>query len=256
VRKAVELALAHQVEAVVTAPLSKEALHLAGYRYAGHTEILAELTGAENPTMLLVAGRMRVAHVSTHVSLREACDRVKRERVCQVIRLLHAACLRLGVTNPRIAVAGLNPHAGEAGLFGWEEEREIAPAVEEARRGGIEVDGPLPPDTVFAKAYGGMYDAVVAMYHDQGHIPVKLIGFRYDRRREQWRSVSGVNVTLGLPIVRTSVDHGTAFDLAGTGMASEESLVDAIRLAVNLCREPRTGRPREDGTSSQEKGHG
>ncbi len=238
IERAIRMALAREVEAVVTCPINKEALNRAGYSYAGHTEIFGELTGARDVAMLLVGEGLRVAHVSTHVSLREACDLVKKERILRVIELLHDACLRMGIDEPRIAVAGLNPHSGEGGLFGSEEGREIVPAVEEARRKGIRAEGPIPPDTVFAQARACLFDAVVAMYHDQGHIPLKLLSFRYNPDRGEWQSVSGVNVTLGLPIVRTSVDHGTAFDRAGRGTASEQSLVDAIHLAVKLASTP------------------
>lgn len=224
VAKAVELALAGRVHALATAPLSKEGLHLAGYRYAGHTEILAELTHTHDYCMLLVSEKLRVAHVSTHVSLRRACDLVTRERVSRVIDLTQDALLKLGVPQPRIAVAGLNPHASEGGLFGDEERREIAPAVEDALARGLQVRGPMPPDTVYFRAARGEFDAVVAMYHDQGHIPLKAMGFD-----------QGVNVSLGLPILRTSVDHGTAYGKAGKGTANPQSMVEAILLAVKLA---------------------
>lgn len=230
------LALEGKVSALVTAPIHKEALHAAGYPYPGHTEFLAELTGAEEPVMLLVHGRTRIAHVTAHCSLREACRRVKKGRTLRVIRLLDSALRRLGIPSPHLAVAGLNPHGGEGGLFGWEEVREIGPAVEAARAEGFRVEGPLPPDTVFAKHRGGLYDGVVAMYHDQGHIPGKLAAFSFNR--EGRGSVRGVNVTLGLPIVRTSVEHGTGFDIAGQGVADPRSLEDAVALAARLSGEP------------------
>ncbi|MGQ9584745.1 MAG: 4-hydroxythreonine-4-phosphate dehydrogenase PdxA [Anaerolineae bacterium] len=229
VRKAVELALAGQIEAVVTAPLNKEALNAAGYHYSGHTEILADLCGSKDVAMMLVSGTLRVSHVSTHVSLREACDRVRKARILKVIQLTHEALLRMGIENPHVAVAGLNPHASDGGLFGREEMEEIEPAVKAAQALGLQVTGPLPADTVFYRAVKGQeigrspFDAVVAMYHDQGHIPIKLLGL-----------FEGVNVTLGLPIVRTSVDHGTAFGKAGKGTASPISLIEAIRLAVRM----------------------
>jgi 4-hydroxy-L-threonine phosphate dehydrogenase PdxA len=188
---------------------------------------------------MLVDGGFRVVHVSTHVSLRQACDAVRKERVLKVIELTHDAVRRLGGGTARLAVAGLNPHCGEGGLFGTEDDQEVAPAVRAARERGIDVEGPLPADTVFPKMKGGQYDAVVAMYHDQGHIPTKLLGFHYDDETGVWSSVAGVNVTLGLPIVRTSVDHGTAFDKAGQGKASAQSMVDAIRLAALLALGPR-----------------
>ncbi len=236
VKKVIELAMARKVDATVTNPLNKEAMNLAGFHYSGHTEIYADLTGTRDYAMMLADGDLRVVHVSTHVSLRTACDRVKKDRVHTVIRLADNACRRLGIEAPRIAVAGLNPHAGENGLFGREEIEEITPAIEQARAEGLNVDGPVPPDTVFSKARGGWYDIVVVMYHDQGHIPLKVIGFVYDRDAKKWNSVSGVNITLGLPIIRTSVDHGTAFGHAGTGTASELSLMNAIEYAARLAK--------------------
>jgi 4-hydroxythreonine-4-phosphate dehydrogenase len=223
--KAIDLAKAGELDGVVTAPLNKEAIHLAGYPFAGHTEIFAERTGTRNYALMLVAGRFRVLHVSTHVSLREACDRVKKERVLQVIRLAHDVGGAWNLQRPRIAVSGLNPHAGEQGLFGREEQEEIGPAVAAARAAGIDALGPFPPDTLFYRASRGEFDFVVAMYHDQGHIPVKLRSF--DR---------AVNVTVGLPVIRTSVVHGTAFDIAGKGTASPRSLLEAIRVAIRMAR--------------------
>lgn len=235
VQKVIELAMAHEVDATVTNPLNKEAMNLAGFHYSGHTEIYAQFTGTRDYAMMLADGDLRVAHVSTHVSLRTACDRVKKDRVYRVIRLADSACRKLGIEAPRIAVAGLNPHAGENGMFGQEEIDEIMPAIRQAVSEGLWVDGPVPPDTVFSKARGGWYDMVVAMYHDQGHIPLKVLGFVYDREAGKWNSVSGVNITLGLPIIRTSVDHGTAFDQAGKGTASEVSLINAAEYAVRLA---------------------
>lgn len=230
VRRAVELALEGRVAAVTTAPLNKEALHLAGHRYPGHTEILAGLTGTGDYAMMLVAEGLRVIHVSTHVSLREAIERVEPERELAVIRLAAGALRRMGVESPRVAVAGLNPHAGENGLFGEEDAELIAPAVERARAEGIDASGPWPPDTVFLRARRGEFDIVVVQYHDQGHIPAKLLGFE-----------GGVNVTVGLPFFRTSVDHGTAFDIAGTGKADHSSLKAALRLARELAGAERKG---------------
>ncbi len=224
IQKAVELARAGAVRAIVTAPLNKEALNLAGHAYAGHTEALADLLGVRGVTMMLVGGNLRVSHVSTHVSLREACDRAKRQRIVDVAHLTEEAVQRMGIEHPSLAVAGLNPHAGESGLFGCEEIDEIAPAVEQLRREGLEVWGPLPPDTVFWRAQRREFDAVVAMYHDQGHIPVKMVAFD-----------EGVNVTLGLPVIRTSVDHGTAFDIAWTGAARPSSMIAAIELAAQMA---------------------
>ena len=187
--------------------------------------------------MMLAHGDMRVVHVSTHVSLREACDRVKRQRVLDVIRIAHQGCCALGIEQPRIAVAGLNPHCGENGMFGTEEIEQIQPAINDALAEGICIpDGkPTPPDTVFSKAIGGWYDIVVAMYHDQGHIPLKVKGFVYDRQAQKWEAVSGVNVTLGLPIIRASVDHGTGFGHAGSGHANAISLVNAMDYAIRMA---------------------
>ena len=224
VHRATELALEGSVGAVATAPLNKEAMHMGGYEYPGHTEILAELTGTKDFAMMLQTEELRVIHVSTHVSLREAIDRVSKERVLTVIQLARDALAKIGVDEPKIAVAGLNPHAGENGLFGDEDTERIAPAVAEARDGGIDVSGPHPPDTVFARARKGEFDMVVVQYHDQGHIPIKLMGFE-----------GGVNVTVGLPFFRTSVDHGTAFDIAGTGEADHSSMRAAIELARELA---------------------
>jgi 4-hydroxythreonine-4-phosphate dehydrogenase len=203
--------------------LNKEAMHLAGHKYPGHTEILAELTGTEDYAMMLVTDELKVIHVSTHVSLREAIERVKPDRELAVIRLAHGSLRKLGVDTPKVAVAGLNPHAGENGLFGTEDAQCIAPAVEAAKEEGIEATGPWPPDTVLMRARRGEFDVVVVQYHDQGHIPVKLMGFD-----------TGVNVTVGLPFFRTSVDHGTAFDIAGTGKADHASMQAALDLARRL----------------------
>ncbi len=235
VKKVIELARDKKIDATVTNPLNKEALNLAGHHYAGHTEIYADLTNTDKYTMMLADGNLRVVHVSTHVSLREACDRATKERVLDVIRIADKACKNLGIKNPRVAVAGLNPHCGENGLFGREEIEEINPAVEAAKAEGINAFGSLPADTVFSKANGGMFDIVVAMYHDQGHIPLKLLGFVYDQEKQSWQAVQGVNITLGLPIIRTSVDHGTAFDQAGKWSASELSLENAIDYAIRLA---------------------
>ena len=235
VKKVIELALAGEVDATVTNAFNKEAINLSGHHYSGHTEIYADLTGTKKYTMMLAHENLRVVHVSTHVSLRKACDLVKKERVLEVIRIAKKACMDLGIKNPIVGVAGLNPHSGENGLFGDEEILEIIPAINQAREEGIIVEGPIPPDTIFSKARGGMYDVVVAMYHDQGHIPLKVVGFVYDQKEQRWDAVSGVNITLGLPIVRVSVDHGTAFEQAGKGTASELSLKNAIEYSILLA---------------------
>ena len=225
IETAVRMALAGDVAAVVTAPVNKEALRQANVPYPGHTEMIAALTQAERYAMMLVGPSLRVVHVSTHVSLAEAIRRVRKERILAIIRLARDVLRMEGIPAPRIAVAGLNPHAGEHGLFGREEIDEIRPAVEAARAEGIDAGGPHPPDTVFLHATQGKYDIVVAMYHDQGHIPTKLLGFE-----------DSINVTVGIPIIRTSVDHGTAFDIAGKGVASEASMVRAITYAARLAR--------------------
>jgi 4-phospho-D-threonate 3-dehydrogenase / 4-phospho-D-erythronate 3-dehydrogenase len=222
--RAVNLALAGEIGAIVTSALHKEALNQAGHHYPGHTELLAHLCGVQSVTMMLAAGNFRVSHVSTHVSLREAILLATRERIVQVGRLTHEAVRRLGVAAPRLAVAGLNPHSGEGGLFGDEEIREIEPAVQELQRMGMDVAGPVPPDTVFYRMERGQYDAVIAMYHDQGHIPTKVLAFDM-----------GVNVTLGLPIIRTSVDHGTVFGKAGKGTANPSSMVEALKMAAAMA---------------------
>lgn len=234
IAKNIDLALAGQVDATVTAPINKAALNKAGFHFAGHTEIYADKTGTRDYSMMLADKNFRVAHVSTHVSLREACDRVKKDRVLKVIRLSNEALKKMDIAKPRIAVAGLNPHSGEGGLFGREEIDEIIPAIEAARAEGIDVSGPVPPDTVFTKMAGGLYDLTVVMYHDQGHIPIKMKGFSFDENGRM-KAATGVNVTLGLPIIRVSVDHGTAFEIAGEGKASAESMIDSIRLAAELA---------------------
>lgn len=229
VETAIDLALARTVDAIVTAPINKQATRLAGAEHAGHTGLLADRTGTSDYSMMLIEEPLRVTHVSTHVPLREACDLVTTESVGSTIAVTDEALRGLGVADPSIAVAGLNPHASEGGLMGREDDAEIRPAVEAAQGRGIDVRGPESPDTVFARAAGGEFDCVVSMYHDQGHIPIKMLGFR------SAGAVSGVNVTIGLPVVRTSVDHGTAFDIAGTGVASEASMVDAVRIAARLA---------------------
>lgn len=236
---AIHLAMEDKVKAVVTAPINKKSLRMADIPYDGHTEIFAEYTGTKNFAMLLASKYLRVIHVSTHCSLREACDRVKKDRIYEVIQLADRGMRELGYVNPKIVVAGLNPHSSENGLFGNEEEKEIIPAIEMARKQGIQVDGPEPPDTVFVKCQAGQYDIVVAMYHDQGHIPLKLSGFKYDLLNNKYESVSGINCTIGLPIVRTSVDHGTAFGKAGEGRANEESLMEAIFAGVKMAKQRR-----------------
>jgi len=243
VMKAAGMAMKDEVDGIVTAPLNKEAMHMAGFGYPGHTELLAEIGRTQDYAMMLLAGGLRVVHVTTHVSLREVPDLITKDRVFKKVRVAHEAMRSLGFERPKIGVAGLNPHSGEGGLFGREEIEVITPAIEQAKQAGMIVDGPVPPDTVFAKALGGVYDVVVAMYHDQGHIPVKLQGFHLDEATGKWEDVSGVNMTVGLPFIRTSVDHGTAYGKAGRrdGTANPESLIDAIKIAAQMA-EVRTGK--------------
>jgi len=233
VERAVTLALTNEIDAIVTAPLNKESLNLAGYPYPGHTEALAHLCNVtdDDITMLLASPRLRVSHVSTHCSMLQAIAAVTRDRVTRVGRLTARAVAPLVTRPPKLALAGLNPHAGEHGLFGDEDEREIAPAAAALQAEGIDAHGPVPPDSVFLRAVNGEFDAVVAMYHDQGHVPSKLTGFH-----------DTVNITLGLPIIRTSVDHGTAFDIAGSGKARPDNMVVAIELAAGMGRDRRAVR--------------
>ncbi len=234
VKKAIDLAMAKEVDGTVTGPIHKGAINLAGHHFSGHTEIYAHYTNTSKYAMLLADENLKVIHVSTHVSLREACDKVKKDRVLDVIRLLNNGLQQIGIEDPKIGVAGLNPHASDGGLFGYEEKEEIIPAVEEANAEGLNVEGPVPPDALYALANGGKYDGCVAMYHDQGHIPFKVVGFEWDREKGVMKSVKGVNITMGLPIIRTSVDHGTAFEIAGKGIASCDALLYAIKYAVKL----------------------
>ena len=240
VRKAIDLAMEGAVDGTVTAPLNKEALNLAGHHYDGHTEIYATFTHTKKYAMLLADEHLRVIHVSTHVPLRKACDLVKKARIIEVTELIDDACRQFGIQNPRIGIAGLNPHSSDNGLFGDEEALEITPAVEELTKRGFNVVGPVPPDTLFAKAKCGQFDGCVAMYHDQGHIPFKVVGFNWNAETGKMDSVKGVNITLGLPIIRVSVDHGTAFDVAGKGIASEDALMVSIdyatKMAINRMR--------------------
>ncbi len=224
VKRATELALAGEVHAIATAPLNKEALHSAGHIYPGHTELLAQLTNTKNYAMVLYTDHLKVIHVTTHIALRKFLDTLNGDRIQTVISMADTFLRRVGFEKPRIAVAGVNPHAGENGLFGDEEITTVAPAIKVMKEQGIDVYGPCPPDTVFLQCQQGQYDMVVAMYHDQGHIPLKLLGF-YD----------GVNITAGLPFIRTSADHGTAFDIAWTGKANSASMAISIKLAMQLA---------------------
>jgi 4-hydroxythreonine-4-phosphate dehydrogenase len=239
VKKAIDLAMEGDVDGTVTGPINKASIHAAGHKFSGHTEIYAHYTGSKKYAMLLADEKMKVIHVSTHVPLRKACDLAKKSRILEVVILLNDALKGLGYEAPRIGVAGLNPHASDEGLFGFEEEKEILPAVDEARSNGLDVSGPYPPDTLFSLAAGGKFDGCVAMYHDQGHIPFKMAGFVWDDKTGKMKSVRGVNITLGLPIIRTSVDHGTAFEIAGKGVASPDALLYAIEYAVLLHQNKR-----------------
>lgn len=235
VEKAITLAMDNEVDATVTNALNKESLNLAGHNFSGHTEIYAHYTNTDKYTMMLAHDDLKVVHISTHVSLRDACNLVKKDRVLDVIKIADTACRDLGIESPTIGVAALNPHASEGGLFGTEEEEEIIPAINAAISQGIQAIGPIPADTIFSRANGGWYDIVVAMYHDQGHIPLKVLGFVYNKKLQKWDSVEGVNITLGIPIIRTSVDHGTAFGHVEEFSASELSLVNAIDYATKLA---------------------
>lgn len=226
VKCGVRLVMAGQAAAIVTCPISKEGIHRAGYRYAGHTELIAEMTSSPDYRMCLFAGKLRIVHITSHMSLRDAIADVTAERIAASIRIGYAGLKRLGIAQPKIAVAGLNPHAGEAGAFGDEEVREIMPAIERCRGEGIDCSGPYPADTIFRRAWHGEFDLVIAMYHDQGHSPAKLVAMD-----------EGVNVTLGISIIRTSVDHGTAFDIAWKGAARADSLLAAIGLGAHFVRE-------------------
>jgi 4-hydroxythreonine-4-phosphate dehydrogenase len=234
VEKVIQLAMQGKVDATVTGPINKEAINGAGHHFAGHTEIYAHFTGSTNYAMMLADKNFRVVHVNTHVSMLESIQRITKEKVFNTIVLANDALKSMGIKKPKIAVNGLNPHAGENGLFGSEELEHIIPAIEEARKAGIFADGPHSPDTIFPKMQGGQYDIVVCMYHDQGHIPTKLIGFNYNHKTKKWEGMSGVNITLGLPIIRVSVDHGTAFDKAGKGTANPESMLQAIEYAIKF----------------------
>lgn len=223
ITKAVELAAERKVDGIVTAPISKEAMKMAGLPWPGHTEMLAAMTGTKGYAMMLVGGPLRVILVTIHTAINRVPKLITKQRVLKTIRLAEKACGMLKIKKPRIAVAGLNPHAGEAGMFGDEEQKEILPAIQAAMREGIPVSGPFPPDTVFHKAYNGETDIIVCMYHDQGLIPLKMIAFD-----------TGVNVTVGLPFVRTSPDHGTAYDIAWKGIANPASMIEAIKVAATL----------------------
>jgi len=229
--RAIDLAMEKKIDGITTAPINKEAIHKAGFKYQGHTEILAEKTKAKDFAMMFVSDSLWVMLVTTHLPLEEVSGEIDRKRVLATIKLANEVTKKLRGKKPRIGVAGLNPHAGESGIFGDEEIKAIAPAVKDARKAGIDVKGPLSPDAVFYLASVGMFDIVVAMYHDQGLIPLKLLSFNHS-----------VNVTVGLPIIRTSVDHGTGFDIAGKGWANPASLIEAVKVAVFLAHAEKNGK--------------
>jgi 4-hydroxythreonine-4-phosphate dehydrogenase len=235
IERAVQEVLAGRADALATAPIHKEALWRAGYRYPGHTEMLGALTGCPDPLTMFVVRTLRIFFLTRHLPLREAIEHVRRDRIQAMVLRIAAALQPLGILHPRLAVAALNPHAGEGGALGSEEQTEIAPAVQEARRAGVDVDGPVPADAVFAQALQGRYDAVLALYHDQGHIAAKTVDF-----------YGAVSVTLGLPFIRTSVDHGTAFDIAGCGLARADSMKAAIVMAAALAARMGQVRPNQD----------
>jgi 4-phospho-D-threonate 3-dehydrogenase / 4-phospho-D-erythronate 3-dehydrogenase len=229
IKRAAALAQAGEIDAICTAPLNKEALHAGGHKYPGHTEMLADLTGVEEVSMMLVAPKLRVIHVTTHIGIIDAIRKIEPGLVQRTIERGHATLVKAGIARPRIGVCGINPHAGENGLFGYgEEEEKIIPAVKLLQARGLDVTGPLPADTLFFRAGRGDFDLVVAMYHDQGHGPVKVLGLE-----------AGVNVTVGLDVIRTSVDHGTAFDIAGKGIVDDGSMVEAMRQAIELATRQR-----------------
>jgi 4-hydroxythreonine-4-phosphate dehydrogenase len=243
IKEAIELASKKEIDAVVTAPINKEAFSLGGWQYAGHTEMFADLTNTENYSMMLIHKNLRVVHVTTHLALRKAIYSITPEKILNTILVANEGCKQLGIENPKIAVAALNPHGSDGGLFGCEEEMIIQPAIGMARIRGLNVySKPIPADVVFARAYGGEFDCVVAMYHDQGHIPVKTLGFKWENG--EWVNVDGVNVTLGLPIIRTSPDHGVAFGKAGKGIADPTSMISAIKIAEILINNGGTAKPK------------
>jgi len=232
--KAIELTLDHTIDAIVTGPIHKVAIHKAGCKFPGHTEIFSDRLGVQEFSSMLVVDDFRVMHVTLHTSLKNAIKSLSANRILKMIRLAHNSLKEMGVGKPRIAVPGLNPHSGDGGLFGNEEEKIIRPAIEAARAEGLIVDGPVPPDSVFIKALGGKYDIVIALYHDQGHIPGKFLGWKWDEAQQRYTEMKGVTIVLGLPIIRTNPDHGTALEIAGEGIANFDAMVDAITLAAQI----------------------
>lgn len=234
---AVDLALEKKAHAVVTAPISKYSFTMGGWgkKYPGHTEMLADLTNTEEYTMLLAHGNLRAVHVTSHMPMREVVEAIKKERVLRTIRLAGTACRMFGYDQPRVAVCGLNPHAGENGRLGWEDENEIRPAVQAAQAEGLQVSGPFPADTMWSKVLSGYYHIGVAMYHDQGGIPLKLVGFQHSKVGS-FKTIRGINLTVGIPIIRVSPDHGTAYDIAGKGIATPDSMLESATTAIRLAR--------------------
>lgn len=236
IHKSIDLVTNSAIDAVVTGPINKIAIQLAGSTFADHSTIFAHRTKTKTHALMLIEKNLRVIHVSTHVSLRTACDLVKKDRIVNVIHLAEKALKDLGIKRPKIGIAGLNPHCGENGLFGDEEIKEIIPAIDQTKNEGLNVDGPIPPDTIFPKVIGGQYDIAVVMYHDQGHIPIKITGFKYNKSSDKWLKMGGVVVTVGLPVIRVTVDHGVAFGKAGEGRANEGSMLEAIRIATKFAQ--------------------
>ncbi len=240
IERAVDLVMRGEADGIVTAPINKEALNKAGYRFNGHTEILASLTGASDSFMMLAHGDLRVSHVTTHVALAKVPSLVTIERVTRTVEATLDMLTSIGIARPRLALAALNPHAGEGGVIGTEDRDVLVPVIEAFRSKGVDISGPVPGDIVFVRAAAGQFDCVIATYHDQGHIPVKLLGFQIDRKAGKWTGLSGVNITLGLPIIRTSVDHGTAFDIAGRNSASPQSMIEAVDYAMRMVTRRKT----------------
>lgn len=238
IEKSIQLALEQKIHGVVTAPISKVSFQLGGWglKYRGHTEMFADLTHSEKYSMMLAHGNLRVVHVTTHLALRQALEAITLENVLTTIELADQTCRSLGIASPKIAVCGLNPHAGEDGLMGREEIEEIEPAIREAQQQGIRAEGPFPSDTIWPKIVSNFYDIGVAMYHDQGGIPVKLLGFQH-RKEAHFQEIHGINVTVGIPIIRVSVDHGTAYDIAWKGVATPSSLFEAFEIASQLAEQ-------------------
>ena len=240
IKQGIDLAVTGQIDALVTAPINKEGLKLGGWDYPGHTEMLASYTNCKDYAMMLVHKNLRVVHVTTHIRFSRITESLSIDKIVSKIKIAHNGCKSLGIEEPTIGVCALNPHASDGGIFGDEEEKIIQPAIIKAREYGFKVsEKPIPADVAFAKAYGGVLDCVIAMYHDQGHIPVKTLGFKWDKCHNTWGEMDGVNITLGLPFIRTSPDHGVAYGKAGKGTADPTSMISAIKLAVDMVNNQR-----------------